>query len=168
MRLAGTVRHIGFEPGALVKAGQVLIELDTSVEQAELLASQARVRLTQSTLNRMLKAASTDAVTAAEVEEAQAQFDQASAQVEQLKAVIARKTLKAPFDARVGLSNTHLGQFLPSGFQIATLQSVDDFVHVDFMIPQHAADSVRVNDQVKLIDVLGLLPCHRYCARCAS
>ncbi len=156
--IAGTVRKVGFNSGDLVEEGQVLIEFDTSVEQAELLSAQARVRLSKSTLSRMRRAATSDAVTAAEVEEAEAQFDQASAAVEQLKAVIARKTIRAPFRGRVGLRNTHEGQFLSSGFQIATLQSVDEFIHIDFMIPQHAADWVAVGNQVSLIDALGTYP----------
>ena len=153
--VAGTVRKVGFNSGDLVEKDQVLIEFDTSVEQAELLSAQARVRLSKSTLSRMRRAATSDAVTAAEVEEAEAQFDQASASVAQLKAVIARKTLLAPFRGRVGLRNTHEGQFLSSGFQIATLQSADDFLQVDFMIPQHAADWVTVGNEVSLIDTLG-------------
>ncbi len=153
--VAGTVSKVGFQSGDLVEEGQVLIELDTSVEQAELLSAQARVRLSKSTLARMRKAASSSAATAAEVEEAEAQFDQANASVAQLKAVIARKTIRSPFRARVGLRNTHEGQFLSAGFQIATLQSVDDFIHVDFMIPQHAADWVSVGNTVSLEDSAG-------------
>lgn len=153
--VAGTVRRVGFNSGDLVEEGQVLIEFDTSVEQAELLSAEARVRLSKSMLTRMRKAKTSDAVTATEVEEAEAQFDQASAAVAQLKAVIARKTIRAPFRARVGLRNTHEGQFLSAGFQVATLQSADDFIHVDFMIPQHAADWVAVGNQVALIDTLG-------------
>lgn len=153
--VAGTVRKVGFDSGDLVEEGQVLIQFDTSVEQAELQSAEARVRLSKSMLSRMRRAKSSDAVTATEVEEAEAQFDQASAAVAQLKAVIDRKTIRAPFRGRVGLRNTHEGQFLASGFQIATLQSADDFVHVDFMIPQHAADWVTVGNPVSLIDALG-------------
>lgn len=150
--VAGTVTQVGFQSGDLVAEGQVLIQLDTSVEQAELAAAMARVRLARSTLSRMQQAARSDAVTVAEVEEAQAQFDQATATVAQLQAAIAKKTLRAPFPGKIGLSNTHIGQFLPSGFEIATLQSNEDFVHVDFMMPQSAADSVKVGDQVHLAD----------------
>ena len=156
--VAGTIRKVGFESGDLVEEGQVLIEFDTSVEQAELLSAEARVRLSKSTLSRMRRAATSDAATAAEVEEAQAQFDQASALVAQLKAVIARKTIRAPFRGRVGLRNTHEGQFLASGFQIATLQSAEDKIHVDFMIPQHAADWIAVGNSVSLSDATGTYP----------
>ncbi len=150
--IAGTVAELGFKPGDIVEKDQTLVALDTSVERAELQAAQARVRLTNSTLARMRKAASTDAVTAAEVDEAEAQFDQASAAVAQLQAIIARKSLRAPFRGKIGLCNTHVGQFLPSGFQIASLQSIDDFVNIDFMIPQSAADSVQVGQPVDLVD----------------
>lgn len=150
--VAGTVSRVGFQSGDVVAQDQVLIELDASVEKAELFAAQARARLAQSSLTRMRQAAVSDAVTATEVEEAQAQFDQAAAAVAQLQAVIARKTLRAPFPAKIGLNNTHLGQFLPSGYQIASLQSIEDFVYVDFMVPQSAADAVRVGDQINLVD----------------
>jgi membrane fusion protein (multidrug efflux system) len=146
------VTKIGFQSGDVVAQNQVLVQLDTSVEQAELIAAEARVRLARSTLSRMRQAATSQAVTAAEVEEAEAQFDQASATVAQLSAVIAKKTLRAPFPGKIGLSNTHIGQFLPSGFQIASLQSNEDFIYVDFMMPQPAADAVRVGDPVNLAD----------------
>ena len=150
--VAGTVSKVGFESGDIVAKDQLLIELDSSVEKAELLAAQARARLTQSSLARMRRAAASAAVTAAELEEAEAQHEQAVASIAQLEAVIARKTLRAPFPAKIGLSNTHLGQFLPSGFQIASLQSIEDYVLIDFMIPQSAADAVKVGEQVKMVD----------------
>ncbi len=89
------------------------------------------------------------------MEEAEAQFDQATAAVAQLKAVIDRKTIRAPFRGRVGTAQYARRPVLASGFQIATLQSADDFVHIDFMIPQHAADWVTVGNPVSLIDSLG-------------
>jgi len=150
--VAGTVTMVGFQSGDLVAQNQVLIQLDTSVEQAELLAAQARVRLARSTLSRIRQAATSQAVTAAEVDEAEAQFDQATATVAQLEAVIAKKTLRAPFPGKIGLNNTHIGQFLPSGFQIASLQSNEDYIYVDFMMPQPAADAVQVGDKVQLAD----------------
>jgi membrane fusion protein, multidrug efflux system len=150
--VAGTVSKVGFESGDTVAKDQILIELDASVEKAELLSAQARARLTESSVVRMRRAAASAAITATELEEAEAQHEQAVAAIAQLEAVIARKTLRAPFPARIGLSNTHLGQFLPSGFQIATLQSIEDYVLIDFMIPQSAADAVEVGNEVKLVD----------------
>lgn len=156
--IAGTVSKIGFEPGDVVKENQILIELDTSVERAELQSAQARVRLAKSISGRMQQAIKSEAVTPAELEESQAMLDQAMASVAQLEAVIARKTLRAPFRGKIGLSNTHRGQFLPSGFQIASLQSLDDFVLVDFMLPKAAAEFIKTGDQIQLANADSTFP----------
>ena len=148
--IAGTVTAIGFQPGQIVEENQVLVELDISVERAQLEAANARYRIAESAYKRISDAAMTRAVTPSELDEATAQRDQAAAQVNELGAVIKRKTLKAPFRARIGLSDTHKGQFLPSGFNIASLQGIEDYQFVDFMIPQSATESVKVKDIVQL------------------
>ncbi len=148
--IAGTVSAIHFEPGHVVEKGQVLVELDTSVELAQLESARARRTIADSAFRRVREAADARAVTPSELDEATAALAQATAEVDELEAVINRKTLRAPFRGNIGLSDTHLGQFLPSGFNIASLQSIEDFVYVDFMIPQSASDSVRVGDQVQL------------------
>lgn len=148
--IAGTVSAIHFQPGQIVEKGQVLVELDSSVERAQLEAAKARKQIAESVYKRIREAASARAVTPSELDEATAQLSQASAEVDELEAVISRKTLKAPFRARIGLADTHEGQFLPSGFAIASLQGIEDYEYVDFMIPQSAAGSVRVGDTVEL------------------
>ena len=147
----GTVSAIHFVPGQIVKQGKLLVELDTSVERAQLDAAKARRDIAESVYKRTSEAAATQAVTPSELDEATAQLAQAKAEVEELQAVIQRKTLTAPFGAKIGLADTHVGQFLPSGSQIASLQSIDDFVFVDFMIPQSAADSVCPGQEVQLL-----------------
>ncbi len=149
--IAGTVKTMQFEPGQAVEEGQILVELDTSVEQARLESAQARRQIAQSIFQRTSEAAAAKAMTPAELDEAEAQLTQATAEVSELQAIIERKTLRAPFRGKIGLSDTHVGQFLPSGFEIASLQSLDDFVYVDFMIPQTAADSVRVGQSVTFL-----------------
>lgn len=148
--IAGTVTAIHFEPGQIVEKGQVLVELDTSVERAQLEAAAARKQIAESVYKRIREAAATRAVTPSELDEATAQLAQAAAQLEELEAVISRKTLTAPFRGKIGLADTHEGQFLPSGTQIASLQGIEDYEYVDFMIPQSASDSVRVGDTVQL------------------
>lgn len=149
--IAGTVSAIHFEPGQIVDRNQVLVELDTSVERAQLEAAKARQKIAESAHKRISEAATSRAVTASELDEAIAQLDQATAEVAELEAVINRKTLRAPFRGKVGLADTHQGQFLPSGFNIASLQGIEDYIYVDFMIPQSATESVRVGDQVQLL-----------------
>jgi membrane fusion protein (multidrug efflux system) len=70
--------------------------------------------------------------------------------VEELSALIRQHTIRAPFRARAGLSDTHLGQYLPAGTSITTLQSLDGYLLVDFMLPQHVADVMHVGDVVRL------------------
>lgn len=149
--IAGTVIAIKLVSGGVVEKDQVLVELDTSVERAQLKSASARLKMAQSTLSRTRQAATNRAVTELEVEETESAYAQALAEIAQLEATIAKKTLIAPFPARVGLSNTHVGQFLPSGSQIVTLQSLEGFVNVDFMVPQSAADYVAVGQEVKLM-----------------
>lgn len=149
--IAGTVSAIHFEPGQIVEKDQLLVELDTSVERAQLEAARARRKIADSAYKRIREAANSRAVTPSELDEAVAQLAQAAAQVDELQAVIDRKTLRAPFRSKVGLADTHPGQFLPSGFNIASLQGIEDYVYVDFMIPQSASDSVKVGDTVQLL-----------------
>lgn len=148
----GTVSHLGFKSGDMVAKNQKLVELDASVERARLKSAQARLKMAKSTLTRTQQAAQNRAVSELEVEEAESAYSQAAAEILELEATIAKKTLVAPFPSRIGLSNTYIGQFLASGSQIVTLQSVEDHINVDFMAPQSAADFVVVGDSVKLVD----------------
>ncbi len=150
--IAGTVVSIDFESGDTVDKDKILVELDASVEKAQLQSANAKLKMAKSTLSRTRLAANNRAVSELEVEEADTAFTQAQAEISQLQAIIAKKTLTAPFKARIGLRNTHPGQFLPSGSQIGMLQSIDDFVNVDFMVPQNAADFIEIGNEVKLID----------------
>ncbi len=150
--VAGSVNMIGFKSGDIVEAGQVLLQLDTTVEQARLASAEARAKIAKSTLNRTREAAANRAVAELELEEADARYSQALAEVEELRAVISRKTLRAPFRAKIGICNTHVGQFLMSGADITSLQSIEGYVNVDFMVPQSAADSVQVGKSVIIFD----------------
>lgn len=148
----GTVSHLGFKSGDEVSENQKLVELDASVERARLKSAAARLKMAESTLSRTRQAARNRAVSELEVEEAESAYSQASAEIVELEAVIAKKTLVAPFPSRIGLCNTHIGQFLASGSQIVTLQSLEGYINVDFMVPQSAANFVKVGDNVKLRD----------------
>ncbi len=148
--LAGTVRHVALTPGQIVEEGAPLVALDVSVEQAELRANQARATLADSVVRRVESLLPSKAVSAEEVDRARAERDVAVAQVERVKAVIAQKSIRAPFRARVGLSDVHVGQYLQEGTLLTTLQGVDDAVHVDFAVAQRVAAGLRVGDAVEL------------------
>ncbi|MDX1930835.1 MAG: efflux RND transporter periplasmic adaptor subunit [Pirellulaceae bacterium] len=150
--IPGTVSKLGFKSGDEVAENQKLVELDASVELARLKSATARLKIAESTLSRTRQAAKNLAVSELEVEEAESAYLQASAEIVELEATIAKKTLVAPFPSRIGLCNTHVGQFLASGSQIVTLQSLEGFINVDFMVPQSAADFIEVGNNVKLVD----------------
>jgi len=146
----GTVSRVALTPGEVVEAGTVLVALDVSVEKAELKALEAEARLAETLLERMRKLHEERAVSQEEVDRAQAERDVAVARVARTQALIDRKTIRAPFRARVGMSDVHPGQYLNQGTVLTTLQGVDDAVHVDFAVGQRAAASLA---EGKLVDV---------------
>lgn len=147
---SGTVTNIAFESGAAVKAGDLLVELDVAVEQAQLRSASASADLARANLERARDLRAKNMVSAADFDAAEAQNKQAIAQMDNIRAVIAKKTIRAPFSGRLGIRKANLGQFLDNGAAIVTLQSLDS-VYVDFALPQrHLAQlqtsmTVRVN-----------------------
>lgn len=156
--LPGTVQHVAMQTGEIVKADSVLVELDVSVEQAELAALEAESRLAASMLGRMEQALKEQGASAADVDRARAEHDKALANVARTKALIERKRLKAPFDARVGMVDLHKGQYLEPGTQITTLQSVDQSIHIDFAVTQDIAAMLRLGDQIEVVSGGRTLP----------
>lgn len=148
--LAGTVSQVRFSPGQIVEAGTVLVALDVSVEEADLRAQQAQAVLARTVLDRRRALTQDLAAAQEEVDRAGADLDVVQAQIARTKALIARKTIRAPFRARVGLADVHPGQYLNEGTQLTTLQGIDEAVHVDFAVPQHVAAGLRHGD---LVDV---------------
>ena len=156
--LPGTVRHVSLVPGAIVEAGTVLVALDTSVEAADLKALQAQAVLAETTLRRHVFLRQHEANAESEVDQAKAQRDVMLAQVERLKAIIAKKVIRAPFRARVGLADVHVGQYLNEGVQLTTLQGVSDEVNVDFSVPQSVASALAIGSPVDVVTVDGANP----------
>ncbi len=146
--LAGTVRQVKLVPGQIVEAGAVLVALDVSVEQAELRAQEAEAGLAKTTLDRLENLREHRATSQEEVDQARGARDVALANIERTRAVIAKKIIRAPFRARVGIADVHPGQYLNEGTELTTLQGVADAVHVDFTVAQRVASSLRVGDSV--------------------
>jgi membrane fusion protein (multidrug efflux system) len=149
--LAGTVREVALVPGAIVEEGALLVALDVSVEEAELAALEAQAALAETLLGRMQRARDKSGASEADVDRARAERDVAAAQVARARALLARKTLRAPFRARVGLADVHPGQYLNEGTELTTLQGVDDAVHVDFTVAQAVAAGLRVGERVDVV-----------------
>lgn len=141
--LAGTVRDVRLAPGQIVEAGAVLVALDVSVEEAELAALEARATLAATTLARLERLIQENATSATTVDQARATRDVTRAEIERTRAIIERKTVRAPFRARVGLADVHPGQYLDAGTVLTTLQAVASAVHIDFAVPQAVAANLR-------------------------
>jgi membrane fusion protein (multidrug efflux system) len=146
--IAGTVKKVSLTPGQVVEPGTVLVALDVSVEEAELQAQKAQADLAEQSLARTSRMTAQRAASEMELDAARAERDVALAQMARTRAVIARKTIRAPFRARVGISDVHPGQYLNEGTLLTTLQGVDDGAHVDFTVAQQVASGLKQGDRV--------------------
>jgi membrane fusion protein (multidrug efflux system) len=143
----GTVRSIAFESGQSVEKGDMLVRLDTSVERAQLAAAAASARLADAELRRRNNLPPAGAVSQAEVDAAAAQATRASADVANVKAIIAKKTIRAPFAGRLGIRQVDLGEVVQPGTPIVSLQSSDP-IYAEFSLPQQALSQVEQGDTV--------------------
>ncbi|RYZ05651.1 MAG: efflux RND transporter periplasmic adaptor subunit [Myxococcales bacterium] len=148
--VAGSVARVSLKSGEVVEPGTVLVALDASVELAELRALEAQARLAETMAQRREELLKAGATTQDEVDQTRAQRDVAHAQSARLRAVIAKKTLRAPFRARVGLSDVHPGQYLNVGAELTTLQGVAEEVHVDFSVAQSVAAGIELGSSVEV------------------
>ncbi len=145
---AGTIRSITLQSGGTVEEGQTLVQLDVSVEEAELASAKARLRLADQLLQRQIQALEANASSQSELDRARAERDQASAEAQRIEAIINRKSIKAPFKARTGMVNRHTGQYLAEGDEIAMLQALDGFAFIDFALTQANAEGVSIGQSV--------------------
>jgi membrane fusion protein (multidrug efflux system) len=148
--LAGTVRETALAPGRIVEAGEVLVALDVAVEQAELVALQAEGEHADGVLARAERLRKQNALSQEEFDRAFADRDITRAQIARTRAIIERKTIRAPFRARVGIADVHPGQYLNEGTLITSLQGIDDAAHVDFAVEQQVAARLSEGDSVEV------------------
>jgi membrane fusion protein (multidrug efflux system) len=147
--LPGTVERIEFDSGRAVRAGDVLAVLDTRQEQAQLAAIEARRELAQLTLARVQELLKEKVISKAEFDRATAEAQQTDAQLGEIKAVIQRKTIRAPFSGVLGIRQVNLGQYLAGGDPLVTLQSLNP-IYVNFGVPQQSAGQVPAGRQVRI------------------
>lgn len=131
----GKVVEIPFVAGSPVKAGDLLVKQDTSVEEAELRAAEAAVDLARISLERSQELYSKAAISRSQLDTDEANYKQAEAQADNVRAVIAKKTIRAPFSGTLGVRLVNLGQNLKAGDPIVSLQDLDP-IFVDFYLPQ--------------------------------
>ena len=151
--LPGLVREIHFESGAAVKRGQVLVRLDTTVEEAQLAGAIADDALADIQLERERALRRSGSDTPADLDAAEARAKKTASAVASLRATIAKKTIRAPYDGRIAIREIELGQLVAPGTPIASLQSVSP-IYADFYLPQDALARLAVGQRARLkVDV---------------
>ncbi len=134
--VAGRIEAVSFAPGAKVSTGQVLVQLDTAEERAQLAETQAQQDIARLAFERADRLVKRGAGSAEARDQAKAQFDAAVARSQALRAAIQKKTIKAPFDAISGLHRLEPGQYLKAGDTITQLVGASGRLWVDFAVPQ--------------------------------
>jgi membrane fusion protein (multidrug efflux system) len=147
--LPGTVDRIAFDSGQNVHAGDVLVELNTRQERAQLAAAEADRDMARLTFDRMQGLLNERVVSKAEYDQATSQQKQTEARVGEIRAAIERKTIRAPFSGVLGLRQVNLGQYLKDGEAVVVLQSLNP-IYVNFGVPQQSAGDVRVGRAVRI------------------
>lgn len=147
--LSGVVRRIGFENGAPVGKGDLLVQLDVELEQAQLRSAEAQAELARLDMDRARQLRGQNAIAQSELDTVDSRHKQATAAVEALRATIAKKTLSAPFAGRAGIRQVNLGQFVDAGKPIVTLQSLDP-IYADFFLPQQRLAELRTGLAVRI------------------
>ncbi|XPF96026.1 efflux RND transporter periplasmic adaptor subunit [Colwellia sp. RE-S-Sl-9] len=153
--LAGKITGLFLTSGEIVKKGKTLLTLDTSNEEASLIAAKARVTLSEQTLKRYKNLVSRNEISAELVDKATSDLAIATSEVMSLNTKIEKKTITAPFDAVVGLHNLTQGQYLDSNSQIADLVGVTDHLWVEFSLPQSFSE-LAINETVMINSSNGL------------
>jgi membrane fusion protein (multidrug efflux system) len=131
----GIVSRIHFESGDTVKQGDILVELDTSVERAQLASLRAKRELADISQKRSQKLATSGAVSQAQVDADESTFKSLTADVNALAAQISRKVIRAPFAGKLGIRQVNLGQYLAPGTTVTTLEA-EKAIFIDFSLPQ--------------------------------
>jgi len=145
--LPGIVTSILFESGSHATNGQVLVQLDTRQEEAQLRTAKAKLDLAKHNLDRNTGLRQGQVIAEYAFEESKSQFDAAQASLEEILAMIGRKTIRAPFAGALGIRQVNVGQYLKSGDPIVQLESLDP-IYVNFSLPQQNLGNLSVGQPV--------------------
>jgi len=147
--IAGRVKVVHFVSGAQVKAGDVLVELDNSVDLAHLHALEATAQLAEAVYKRDKALFAAHAISKAALEADAADLKSKTALVAEQNALVDKKTIHAPFDGHLSFSAVDLGAYIHPGDKIVSLQSLDP-IYVDFYIPEQAITQVAIDQAINL------------------
>ena len=147
-QIEGSVAKIAFESGQHVKAGDLLIQQDVSTDEAQLAGLVAQADLAKITLTRARELRANDTNSQADLDSAEAMARAADSAVANQRALIGKKTIQAPFSGQLGIRQADLGQFLPAGGSVVTLQALDP-IYVNFSLPQEDVADLHVGQPVR-------------------
>jgi len=144
---AGIVHAIRFTSGQEVTQGTVLLELVSDSDRARLASLETAKTLAEANFKRAEEQIAADIISQSELDTTRANRDAAVAAVREQQAEIAKKTLRAPFSGRLGITTLSPGQYLTPGTTVVTLQQLDP-IHVDFTVPQSVLDQLALDQPV--------------------
>jgi membrane fusion protein (multidrug efflux system) len=147
--LAGIVSEIAFESGAVVAKGDLLVRFDTSIEEAQLKASNAQLEWALLSVERARTLRTNNMVSQSELDQSEAAWKQAKANADAIQAAIDKKTIRAPFAGKLGIRQVNLGEYVDSGKPIVSLQSLAP-VYADFSLPQQTLSEIRTGMTVRV------------------
>ncbi|TNV14859.1 efflux RND transporter periplasmic adaptor subunit [Brucella pecoris] len=149
VQLDGLVKTINFKANQEVKEGDLLLQMEDSIQKADLAAAEAEAVLAQQNLKRADTLRTRGVGAVSNVDTTASVADAASARVEKMRATLAQKSVKAPFSGVIGISKVDIGQYLTPGTVIATLQSTD-VMRIDFTVPEQSLSSIKLGQTVKV------------------
>lgn len=147
--ITGKVVDIAFEAGTHVTAGDLLVQQDITAEKAQLRSAESAAELARIEFNRSKKLLAEKVISQSDFDSSQAQYTQALAQADNLRAVIAKKTIRAPFSGLLGIRHINLGQVINDGEPIVALQSLDP-IFVNFLLPQQELKKIHTGLTVRI------------------
>ena len=147
--LGGVVQDVAFKNGGTAKKGELLVQLDASAEEAQLHSAEADLELAKADLERSRGLAAGKVISKAEFDAADAKYKQKAATVDQMRSMIAKKTVRAPFEGQLGIRQVNVGQMINAGQQVVALTGLDP-VYVDFALPQQELSKLSSGLEVRV------------------
>ena len=148
-QVSGMITKLSFKSGDMVKAGQVLAQLDTNVLASQLAQYQASANLSLLDYRRQQRLYQQHVTSAQSLDQASAQYNENRAQVEQYQQLIAQKVIRAPFTGMIGIRQVSLGQYLSPGMAIASLQMLAP-IYVNYTIPEQDVAKIHVGQPIEV------------------
>jgi membrane fusion protein (multidrug efflux system) len=147
--VSGLIKELFFESGQEIQQGQPLLRLDDEIDRAALQVLVADARLTELQFERAKELLPKKAMSKSDFDQTEAAVEAARARVAQQKAIIARKTVRAPFSGFLGIRQVDAGEYIEPGDHIVSLQSLDP-IYVDYALPERFLPSLAVGQEVEI------------------